>query len=118
MSVLSCNYQGLGNHRIVKALKRAMQQKDLICVFLMETKLTTEQLYNMKQNWVYNQGLIFSSDGLSGRLALLWKPETQVYIQNFSRWFIDAHIVCDSIGTKWRLAGFYGHPETCKREEM
>ena len=49
-----------------------MQQKDPICVFLMKTKLTTEQLYNMKQNWVYNQGLIVSSDGLSGGLALLW----------------------------------------------
>lgn len=31
-----------------------MKKKDPICVFLMETKLTTEQLNNMKQNWVYN----------------------------------------------------------------
>ena len=95
-----------------------MQQKDPICVFLMKTKLTTEQLYNMKQNWVYNQGFIVSSDGLSGGLALLWKLGTQVHIQNISCWFIDAHIVCDNTSTKWRLTGFYGHPETCKREEM
>ena len=95
-----------------------MQQKDPICVFLMERKLTIEQLYNMKQNWVYNQRLIVSSDGLCGGLALLWKLGTQVHIQNFSCWFIDAHIVCDNTSTKWRLTGFYGHPETCKREEM
>ena len=117
MSVLSWNCRGLGNLRTVKALKRAMQQQDPICVFLMETKLTTEQLYDMKQEWVYNQGLIVSSTGLSGGLALLWKPGTQVHVQNFSRWFIDAHIICDDTGTKWRLTGFYGHPETCKREE-
>ena len=42
----------------------------------METKLTTEQLNGMKQNWDYNQGLIVSSDGFSGGLALLRKPNT------------------------------------------
>ena len=83
----------------------------------METKLTTEQLNNMKQNWKYNQGLVVSSDGSSGGLALLWKPGTQVPVKNFSRWYIDAHIVCDSTGVKWRLTGFYGHPDTSKREE-
>ena len=53
-----------------------MQQKDPIYVFLMETKLTTEQLNNMKQDWVYNQGLVITSAGLSGGLVLLWKPKT------------------------------------------
>nr|POE71179.1 hypothetical protein CFP56_34550 [Quercus suber] len=43
----------------------------------MEAKLTTEQLNNMKQNWDYNQGLVVSSDGLSGGLTLLWKQNTQ-----------------------------------------
>ena len=42
----------------------------------METKLNSEQLNNMKQNWDYNQGLVISSEGLSGGLALLWKPKT------------------------------------------
>ncbi|XP_075674814.1 uncharacterized protein LOC142644006 [Castanea sativa] len=54
---------------------------------------------------------------MSGGLALLWKKNTQVYVQNFSRWFIDAHIVCADTGLKWRLTGFYGHPDTSKREE-
>ena len=76
MSVLSWKCRGLGNPRTVKALKRTMQQKDPIYVFLMETKLTTEQLNNMKQDWVYNQGLVITSAGLSGGLVLLWKPRT------------------------------------------
>nr|POE97253.1 hypothetical protein CFP56_71134 [Quercus suber] len=83
----------------------------------METKLTTEQLNNMKQNWVYNQGLVVSSNGFSNGLALLWKPGTQAHVQNFSRWFIDAYIVCDNTGLKWRLTGFYGHPDINKRKE-
>ena len=37
--------------------------------------------------------------------------------QNFSRWYIDTHIVCDSIGPKWRLTRFYGHPDTSMQEE-
>ena len=76
MSIISWNYRGLGNPRIVDALKRALKKKAPICVFLMETKLTTEQLNGMKQNWDYNQGLVVSSDGFSGGLALLWKPNT------------------------------------------
>ncbi|KAL0012603.1 hypothetical protein SO802_007711 [Lithocarpus litseifolius] len=78
MSILSWNCRGLGNLRTVNALKRAMNKQAPICVFLMETKLTTEQLNNMKQNWNYNQGLVVSSEGLSGGLALLWKPDTQM----------------------------------------
>lgn len=70
-----------------------------------------------KQNWDYNQGLVVSSNGLSGSLALLWKPDTKVHIKNFSRWFINAHIFCGTIGLCWRLIGFYGHLETSKREE-
>ena len=77
-----------------------MKKKDPICVFLMETKLTTEQLNNIKQNWVYNQGLVVSSNGFSSGLALLWKLGTQVHVQNFYSWFINTHIVCDNTGLK------------------
>lgn len=38
-------------------------------------------------------------------------------MQSFSRWFIDAYILCTKTGSKWRLTGFYRHPETTKREE-
>ena len=58
-----------------------------------------------------------SSNGLSGGLALLWKPNTKVHVQNFSHWFIDAHVFCATTGLCWRLTGFNGHLETSKRKE-
>ena len=100
MSIISWNCQGLENPRTVNAFKRPLKKKAPICVFLMETKLTTKQLNDMKQNYDYNQGLVVSSNGLSGGLALLWKPNTQVHVQNLSRWFIDAHIFCTNTGLK------------------
>lgn len=117
MSVLSWNYQRLRNLRTVNALKRAWKKEAPICVFLMETKLSTDQLNAKKQNWDYNQGLVVSNEGQSGGLALLWKPGTKVHVKNFSRWFIDAHVFYETTRICWRLTGFYGHPETSKREE-
>ncbi|XP_075670157.1 uncharacterized protein LOC142639915 [Castanea sativa] len=117
MSILSWNCRGLGNPRTVNALLRALNKEDPICVFLMETKLTTDQLNAKKQGWAYNQGIAVSSEGSSGGLALLWKPDAKVHVKNFSRWFIDAHVVCKTTGLTWRLTGFYGQPDTSKREE-
>uniref|UniRef100_A0A7N2LL92 Uncharacterized protein n=1 Tax=Quercus lobata TaxID=97700 RepID=A0A7N2LL92_QUELO len=56
------------------ALKRAWKKEAPIWVFLMETKLSTDQLNAKKQNRDYNQGLVVSNEGQSGGLALLWKP--------------------------------------------
>ena len=83
--VISWNCQGLGKPRTVNTFKKAWRREALICVFLMETKLSMDQLDAKKQNWGYNQGLVVSSDGLSGGLALLWKPNTKVQVKNFSR---------------------------------
>lgn len=93
-----------------------MEKEAPIYVFLMETKLSMNQLNAKKQHWDYNQGLVISSDDQSGGLALLWKPGTQVHVKNFSHWFIDAHVLC-TIGFCWRFTGFYGHPDTSKRDE-
>ena len=71
-----------------------MKKQDPICDFLMEKKLSTDQLNDKKQHWDYNQGLVLSSDGLNSDLALLWKPEIKVHVQIFSQWFIDAHVFC------------------------
>lgn len=38
-----------------------------------------------KQELGYTQGLVISSMGQSGGLALQWKPETKVAVQGFSR---------------------------------
>lgn len=61
--------------------------------------------------------MAISSDGNSGGLALLWKPETLVKVLMCSCCYIDALVDCENNGDKWRLTGFYGHPDTSRREE-
>ena len=117
MSILSWNCQGLRNPWTINALKRAWNKEAPIYVFLMETKLTTDQLNAKKQSRTYNQGIAVSSEGSSGGLALLWKLGAKIYVKNFSCWFIDAYVVCETIGLTWRLTGFYGQLDTSKREE-
>ena len=86
-------------------------------VFLMETKLHCDIMSRLKHELGYTHGVAVSSDGNSGGLALLWKPETKVQIHKYSRWYIDAFVDCENNGDLWRLAGFYGHLDTSKREE-
>lgn len=57
------------------------------------------------------------SVGKSGGLALFWKKDIKVEVQTFSERHIDA-IISRGVGDKqWRFIGFYGIPETSKREE-
>lgn len=76
-----------------------------------------DQLNAKMQHWDYNQGLVVFSDGLCGGLALLWKHDTMVPVQNISHWFIDADVFCATTELCWRLTGFYGHLETNKHEK-
>ena len=117
MSTISWNCRRLGKPRTVRALQRALHKEAPQFVFLIETKLSQEKMNHKKQELGYTQGLAVFSIGQSGGLALLWKPESKVAIQGFSRWHIDAHITCTRIGIIWRLTGFYGQPDTSKREE-
>ncbi|KAK7840977.1 hypothetical protein CFP56_016020 [Quercus suber] len=64
-----------------------------------------------------SSGISLDTSPNSSGLALLWKPESKVAIQGFSRWHIDAHITCIHTGIIWRLASFYGQPDTSKHEE-
>ena len=117
ISTINWNCRGLGNPQTVHALQQALHTEALQLVFLMETKLSQEEMQYKKQELGYTQGLEVSSNGQSRGLALLWKSETMVVVQGFSRWHINAHITCNKTGTKWRMTGFYGHPVTSKREE-
>ena len=38
-------------------------------------------------------------------------------VRRHSRWYIDDYIDYDDVGEVWRLIGFYGLPDTSKREE-
>ena len=120
MNTLSWNCQGFGNPRTVNALKKLVQAEAPSLVFLMETKLplkSMKRMSNIKHSLGLTQGLVVPSEGKSGGIALLWKPETNVHIQSFSRWHIDVVIDSGSRIGKWRLTGFYNNPDTGGRPE-
>ena len=48
---------------------------------------------------------------------MLWKREVDLEIKGYSRSYIDAIISEQVSGFKWRITGFYGNPETHRRQE-
>ena len=59
---------------------------------------------------------VVDSVGRSGGLALIWKDEGEVEIQNYSRRHINA-VVREEGLLPWKLTGFHSHPEWAKRHE-
>ena len=84
MSLLSWNYRGLGNLRIVKTLEKVVNKEDPKIVFLMETKSKREWLEKVKEQCKMKHGLIVPSDGTKGGLAMLWKKGITVRIKTYS----------------------------------
>ena len=83
----------------------------------METKLSKEEMTKKKYTLGFTEGLVVGSNGSKGGLALLWRKEVRVDIQTFGPWHIDAEVGgVNGTGT-WRFTGFYGQPDTSRREE-
>ena len=117
MSAIAWNCRGLRNSRTVGALQKTVMEEDPSLVFLMETKFNVEEMVEIKHKLERDQGMIVSSVRRSGGLALLWKELQTVDVQTFSPRHIDAIVSEDGGNRKWRFIGFYGNPETNKREE-
>ena len=80
-------------------------------------KVVTGSDEEKQQEPEYTQGLVVSSHGQSGGLALLWETDSKVAVQGFSCWYINAYVICTITGLTWRITGFYGQPDTSRREE-
>ncbi|XP_075654883.1 uncharacterized protein LOC142625058 [Castanea sativa] len=65
----------------------------------------------------FTEGLVVGSNGSKGGLALLWKKDAMVDVQNFGPWHIDTKVGGTDGTGRLRFTGFYGQPETSKREE-
>ncbi|KAK9985942.1 hypothetical protein SO802_030893 [Lithocarpus litseifolius] len=72
---------------------------------------------SIKRKLERQQGLVVPSVRRGGGLALLWKNSTRVDVQTYSPRHIDAIVTEEQGNKKWRFTGFYGNPETSKREE-
>ena len=94
-------------------LGNLVQRRDPKIVFLLETKIKKKAME--KINFI--NGLIVPRKGKGGGLAMLWKREVDLEIMGYSRNFIDAIIIEQGSGFKWRIIGFYGNPKAHRRKE-
>jgi len=78
----------------------------------METKSNKGWMGYVRDQCEFKHGLIVPSDGSSGDLALFWRKEVTVHIQNFSSSHINAFV-----DGWWHLIGFYVNLETSRRSE-
>ena len=117
MIALSWNCRGLGNPRSVGALRDYVRRWDPMVVFLTETKRKVAGMKKVKGKIGYVNGFYVQQKGKGGGLAMFWKKEVNLEIKSYSRHHIDAVIVEEDSGFKWRITGFYGHPKThCRKE--
>lgn len=92
MSLLSWNYRGFGSLQTNCTLQRAVQQEAPSLVFLMESKLSMEEMKKKRDLAGFKNGYIILSQKKNGGLAVLWNHGTDVAIQGSNRWYIDAVI--------------------------
>ena len=71
----------------------------------------------IKERIRFANGLFVPCQGRSGGLALLWSREINLEIKSFDNHHIDAIVTEESSNFKWRLTGFYGHPQTHIRQK-
>ena len=117
MSLLSWNCRGLGNPRTVKALQKVINQQEPILVFLMETKINEEKAVSVRDKCNFSHSWVVPSAGRSGGLALFWKDGIEVEILDADHSHIDTLVKGGVSMNWWHLTGFYGAPETSRREE-
>jgi exonuclease III len=117
MIVISWNCRGLGNPQTVRDLRRMVKVKFPTVVFLMETKMRQEKMERIRCMLGFNNLFVVDSVGKSGGLALFWKEEAGLEIQNYSRRHIHAIIKNGGGGQPWKFTAFYDHPEASRREE-
>jgi hypothetical protein len=86
-------------------------------VFLMETMCSKQYMDQIKLRLGFDNLFVVDPVGRSGGLALLWNKEENLEIFSYSRRHINA-VVKDMAGQPiWKMTGFYGHPDSTKRDE-
>jgi exonuclease III len=117
MIILSWNCRGLGNPWTVRDLRQMAKEKKLDIVFLIETKCKKGSMEKLRVQLGFNGLFVVDPVGLSGGLALLWKGDQVVEIQNYTARHINATIKHSDREGFWKLTCFYRHPICEKRKE-
>ena len=116
MIIIGWNCRGLGNRRAVEVLAELVRSKAPTILFLMETKLTVQEMEPIKVELGFQSMLAVSSEGRRGGLALLWKSGVVIDTNTYSPHHIDAQVLPPS-GQPWRLTGIYGYPDEQQKPE-
>lgn len=116
MIIMSWNCKGLENCRAVQVLFDLVRWKGPIILFLMETKLSIQEMETIKNEIGFQSMLAISSVRRGGGVALLWKDTITVDPQTFSLYHIDVHVNV-SHQEPWRLTRVYGHPEEQRKKK-
>uniref|UniRef100_A0A2N9FI47 CCHC-type domain-containing protein n=1 Tax=Fagus sylvatica TaxID=28930 RepID=A0A2N9FI47_FAGSY len=110
MKTFSLNCRGVGSLETVRELHMLVKKEDPNIVFLMETHLEVRCLEFVRVRLGMCGCFGVDRHGFGGGLALLWRSSVSVHIQSYSIFHIDADVVMED-ELKWRITGFYGHPE-------
>jgi hypothetical protein len=108
---------GIGSPRTVRDLCQLVKANNPSILFLMETKCSKIKLEGLRVKLGFACVFVVEPVGRSGGLAMFWKEAEVLEIQNFSRRHINAIVTCQDTTSKWKLTGFYGHPDPTKRYE-
>lgn len=69
----------------------------------------------MKRRLGFEGCLTINSIERKGGLALLWRYDSEIVIENYSHRHISARVEDPKNNTTWLFIGLYGELETCKR---
>jgi hypothetical protein len=87
-------------------------------LFLIETMCNKFKLKFLHVKLGFAGLFVVDYVGRIGGLALMWKEEAALEIQNYSRQHINAIVKNVDSRLYWKLTGFYGHPNWAKRHKF
>ncbi|GMI66653.1 hypothetical protein HRI_000334600 [Hibiscus trionum] len=111
MKLICWNVRGLGMPRTVRRLQHMLRDINPSVVLLIETKLRSAQMAQVRRRCGFINGIDVDAVGRSGGLSMGWKNNCDVSLRSYSQRHIDVLINDDSDGKLWRCTGFYGAPE-------
>lgn len=116
MSLLCWNCRELGNPQTIRELDDLVWAQDPTVVFLAKIWLDEARLTGLKERMGFGDSFGVSRVTRGGGLALFWKKEIDLLVENASPNYIDATINKGKENS-WRFTGFYGYPETQNHTE-
>lgn len=111
MNTISWNCRGLGNPRAIREVSKLIRAHNPQVLFLMETRKRNSETDWIRSLCQFDNCFVVDANGRAGGLALLWMNNTNLSIQSYSKNHIDAIIDSRELDCKWRITGFYGHPD-------